>query len=121
MPQKTILVVDDNEDVRFALTTLLETKGYATACATNGADALTLLRQHTVEPCLILLDLCMPVMDGTEFREAQRRDSQLAILPVVIYSGVADLQQQASALDVPHYFNKPLNLDALVGLVHQYC
>lgn len=63
----------------------------------------------------------MPVMDGMEFRRVQRQDPKLAEVPVVVYSGVAELEREAKALDVPHYLNKPLNLDALVGLVHQYC
>jgi len=119
--RKPVLVVDDNEDVRDALTDLLEINGYATACAANGADALTLLKQGTVEPCLILLDLNMPVMDGTEFRRQQRQDSTIAGVPVVVYSGVADIRQQAAYLNVPHYFQKPIDLDALVGLVEQHC
>lgn len=73
------------------------------------------------EPCLILLDLHMPVMDGKEFRKVQRQDPKLAALPVVVYSGVTEVEREARTLNVPHYFQKPLNLDALVGLVQQYC
>jgi CheY-like chemotaxis protein len=121
VPRKPVLIVEDNEDVQLALATFLESKGYATACADNGAEALALLRADAVDPCMILLDLNMPVMDGRQFRQVQRQDPRFADLPVVVYSGTADVKQTARTLDVPHYFQKPLNLDALVALVQRYC
>ncbi len=100
---------------------LLEARGYSTACAENGAAALALLRNDAVDPCVILLDLSMPVMDGASFRREQQNDPKLSGLPVVLYSGVADPGNEARTLDVPHYFKKPLDLDKLAALVASYC
>jgi CheY-like chemotaxis protein len=117
---KPVLIVDDNDDIREALALLLEARGFPTICADNGATALDLLRNGRVDPCLILLDLSMPVMDGATFRREQQHDPELSRLPVVLYSGVAD-PRAAATLDVAHYFMKPLNLDKLVGVVASYC
>ena len=116
-----VLIVDDNEDIRGALAMVLEQHGYSTAEADNGAVALAMLQRDHVAPCLILLDLNMPVMSGVEFRHCQERDPALADIPVVIYSGTDDVRSVAQSLNIPHYFQKPLNLDALVGLVRQHC
>jgi response regulator RpfG family c-di-GMP phosphodiesterase len=63
----------------------------------------------------------MPVMDGVTFRKEQQHDPELARLPVVLYSGVADPAQHATALGIPHYFKKPLDLDKLVAIVASHC
>ncbi|MEO6029528.1 MAG: response regulator [Candidatus Binatia bacterium] len=118
---KPVLIVDDDEDTRAALACLLQTEGYATACADNGATALTLLRQEHLEPCMILLDLNMPVMDGATFRNIQRDDPRLAAVPVAVYSGVDDVAKAVDGLCVAHVFQKPLNLKTLVNVVRQHC
>jgi CheY-like chemotaxis protein len=79
----TILIVDDDSDVRRALTELLEDEGYAVAGAANGTAALELLRGG-VRPSIILLDLMMPGMNGWDFRSAQLRDPELSSVPVVV-------------------------------------
>ncbi len=119
--RRRVMVVDDNEDIRMALEELLESEGYAVACAENGADALAQLRDGAVRPCIILLDYHMPVMDGLAFRREQRDDRELGDIPVIMYSGAADIRRQAHALDVLHVFQKPLNLNALVEQVQHYC
>jgi CheY-like chemotaxis protein len=118
---RPVLIVDDNEDIREALSTLLESRGYSTVCADNGASALALLRNDAIDPCVILLDLSMPVMDGATFRREQQNDPKLSGLPVVLYSGVADPGSEARTLNVAHYFKKPLDVDKLAGLVASYC
>jgi CheY-like chemotaxis protein len=66
-PQGTILVVDDDTDLREAVVEALRSEGYRVTAAKNGADALSHLRLE--RPALVLLDLMMPVMDGWRFRE----------------------------------------------------
>jgi CheY-like chemotaxis protein len=75
---RTILVVDDNEDIRETMVAAWKHAGYAAESARDGAEALTMLRKDEIRPCLILLDLMMPVMDGLEFREQQLRDPAFA-------------------------------------------
>src|SRR5215510_8699670 len=62
-----VLVVDDDQDIRDALCELLRDEGYEAIAVANGEEALTYLKGGNL-PCVILLDLMMPVMDGWEFR-----------------------------------------------------
>ena len=81
-----ILIVDDEEAVRRLVAAVLATHGYAVLEAGHGLEGLTLLRRHA--PDLVLLDLHMPVMDGREFRAAQKalEDRRLAAIPVLVFS-----------------------------------
>jgi signal transduction histidine kinase len=72
-----------------------------------------MLRQDGLRPCLILLDLMMPVMDGWQFRVLQKQDPTLAGIPVVAVS--ADGSPKAAAIDADAYLRKPINYDQLVG------
>ena len=106
----SILVVDDDADVRELLRVALEPEGYQVACVVNGRDALNHLRSHA-ETCVILLDLLLPVMDGREFRKAQLRDRSLAWIPLVVMSGSSDPERAARELGARRLLRKPLDLD----------
>src|SRR5689334_8429349 len=80
--QSTILVVEDDQDIREALMSVLEDEGYTVLGAANGLDGLEVLARIS-RPCMILLDLMMPVMSGAEFLSQMRRDDILAPVPVV--------------------------------------
>ena len=80
---KSILVVDDDADIRHSLTEILVDEGYAALTAGNGSEALSLIRANH-PPSLIVLDLMMPIMDGYEFLAEQQRDGELAHIPVVV-------------------------------------
>src|SRR3712207_9589138 len=88
-PHSYILVVEDNPDSRETLTLILEGVGYEVKSAENGREALTTLKNHP-HPCIILLDLMMPVMDGWEFRQHQQNDPNLAQIPTVVVSAISD-------------------------------
>lgn len=115
-----ILVVDDDPDLRETLIDLLGDEGYRATGVANGQEALRQLR-HIAPPCLILLDLMMPVMTGWEFREQQRQDPRLAAIPVAVVTGVRNSQDQLAALDAVGYFQKPLDINALLDTVAHYC
>jgi CheY-like chemotaxis protein len=118
--QDCVLIVEDDTDLRETLADLLQAEGYRTAEAANGREALARLQQ-VGPPCLILLDLMMPVMNGWEFREQLRQDPALAATPVAILTGVRNSADQAAALDAVGYFQKPLDFDALLATVATYC
>lgn len=115
-----ILIVEDDADMRESLGELLQYEGYQVAAAANGREALNHLRQAEA-PCLILLDLMMPVMTGWEFREEQREDPQLAQIPVAVLTGVRNSVEQISTLDAVGYFQKPVDLNALLATVAEFC
>ena len=115
-----ILIVEDDEVMREVLSDLLTDEGYRVAGAANGREALNKLRQCE-PPCLILLDLMMPVMSGWEFREQQRRDPSLAAIPIAVVTGVRETPDQVAALGAVDYFQKPLDVDRLLEVVAQYC
>lgn len=123
MKCKSVLIVEDDRDIREALEDLLKSEGYNAYSAVNGKDGLEALK--TIPgPCLILLDLMMPVMNGWEFMEAKKHDVVLATLPVVIVSAL----RSASALGNSNfptapagYLKKPVSMDSLLELVQQHC
>lgn len=115
-----ILVVDDDTDIRDLLADVLTDEGYGVTCAQQGLEALTLLQQG-LRPCVILLDLMMPVMNGWQFRAQQQQDPSLAAIPVVVLSAHANLSQEASALQANASLPKPLHFDDLLTKVQQFC
>ena len=69
-------------------------------------------------PCLVLLDLTMPVMDGLEFLRVKKGDVALAPIPVVVVSAVSEQARGAGAQGI---LKKPVDIDLLLAVVRQYC
>jgi CheY-like chemotaxis protein len=116
----TVVVVDDDPDLLQALAELLEAHGYTVETAANGEEALTKLA--TLEsPCLVLLDLMMPVMNGWEFCERQKADHRLAKVPVVLISADEELASHARALRATAFLPKPIDVGRLLDMVGQHC
>jgi CheY-like chemotaxis protein len=90
-----VLVIEDDHGQREALSEILSRQGYEVQCASNGSEALELMRRSDSLPRLILLDVMMPVMDGWEFRDQQRRDRALSEVPVVVMTAFDDTVQKA--------------------------
>jgi CheY-like chemotaxis protein len=115
-----ILIADDDPDVRESLRLLLEMQGHSVDEARNGEEALR--RLHATEPpCVILLDLMMPVMDGWQFRRVQLEHPQLAAVPVLVISAVPPHLQRTSELAAHRVFAKPFDYEALLAEVHALC
>jgi two-component system chemotaxis response regulator CheY len=106
----TVLVVDDDPEIRELLRVALTGEGYDVAGVPNGREALHYLRSHA-ETCMIVLDLVLPVMDGAQFRRAQLQDRSLAWIPVIVVSAVVDAHRRARELGARHVLRKPLDLD----------
>ena len=119
LARPSVLVVDDNEDIRMTIRDVLEDQGFTVACAANGREALEMLISGQSKPALILLDLTMPEMDGWTFRQEQEKVPRLAQIPVVLFSGHHDAARAAQSLNAVALMTKPLRLEGLVTLVEQ--
>ena len=115
-----ILIVEDDSDLREALSEVLRDEGYSVAMAADGREALDRLRRH-LRPSLILLDLTMPVMNGWQFRAEQRQDPALSGIPVVVLSAGDHLAEQMVPLGIADYVRKPIRLDHLLQTIERYC
>jgi len=113
-----VLIVEDDDGAREALSDCLEMEGFSVASARNGREALDYLH-NSVAPKVILLDLFMPVMTGWEFRAAQKQDAAIADIPVVVVTafGAAVTKQ----IDATLILHKPLDLDRLLTVIRDYC
>lgn len=118
MPNR-VLVVDDDFDIRTMLGLTLELEGYTVELAAHGGDALDRLRADP-HAQIILLDLRMPVMNGWQFREAQRGDPSIADIPVVVLSGDGDVAKETTSIGASSFLKKPVDLDELVRKVSAY-
>jgi CheY-like chemotaxis protein len=115
-----ILLVEDDTDIREEMAGLLESEGYTVAQARNGQDALEQLKSIP-KPCVILLDLMMPVMNGWDFRQQQLADPALKEIPTVIVSGAAQALQEARTLHATAFLQKPFEIEPLLDVIEQYC
>jgi len=116
----SILVVDDQSESSDAVGMLLEQNGLNVRVAHDGEEALAAL-QHGLRPCLVVVDLMMPKMDGWEFRQRQLSDPQFATIPVIMMSGYPNAQKAAGTLGVRAILKKPLSASRLLALVNRYC
>lgn len=106
-----ILVVDDEDDLRMLLCTLLEEAGYETISASDGADAVVLAQQH--QPDLITLDIAMPTMDGYQTFEMLKASATTDSIPVIMITayGMAHNRVRAMDLGARDFINKPYEPD----------
>lgn len=116
----TVLIIEDDDAIRQSLRDILEDEGYDVVESANGQEALQSLR-HGLSPCLILLDLMMPVMNGWEFRVEQMKEPVLAAIPVVVISADRSLSEKAYAISAASYLQKPIRLDKLLSVISQHC
>lgn len=116
-PSSTVLVVDDDDDLRDTICELLEERGYAVHTAGQGAEALEVLATLPRPPGLILLDLMMPVMDGWQMLERLGEDAVLSRIPVVLLSASIP----SGNAKVARMIRKPVKLQALLAVVEEHC
>jgi CheY-like chemotaxis protein len=112
---RSILLVEDDEIVRRAIQMVLEWEGYQVDCASNGQEALDMLRAGA-RPGLILLDVMMPVLDGGQFREEQKRDPELASIPVIVVSAASF----AASVDAVSLVRKPFEVEELLNAIRDH-
>ena len=110
---KTIVLVEDDEGIRETMAALLEDEGFVVAQAANGQEGLAQLRA-AADPCLVLLDLWMPVMNGWQMLEQLRADETLRGVPVVVISAAGELPPPVGAAA---FLKKPIRLEVLLETV----
>ncbi len=115
----TILVVDDDDDTRNCVTSVLEGEGYEVLSARNGREALDLLVKRA-PPDLVLLDLMMPVMSGWDVLDAIAKVPGLASLPIVVFTAAGEPAAREQAIGKP-VLRKPIDLDLLLDMVGKFC
>jgi len=105
-----LLIVDDTPMNRGVLKRIFD-DSYIVMEAENGEDALRVLEEHNYEVDIILLDLLMPVMDGTEFLIKKRSDPNIEQIPTVVITSVESVDQQVQLLElgVSDYIHKPFH------------
>jgi len=116
-----VLVIEDDVDIRESLMDFLEDHGYQPVGAGHGQEALQKLGGADLRPCLIILDLMMPVMDGRTFRQQQLMRPGLSEIPVLIMSASREVEKTAKELGTVGHLPKPLDLPTLLEVVRDHC
>lgn len=115
-----VLVVDDDSGIRETLAEVLHDEGYDVVTAMHGRDALDKLRADGRQPCVILLDLMMPVMTGGQFYAEQQKDPKLASIPVVIISADGNVANKAQPFG-GEFIAKPVRVEKVLEVIHRHC
>jgi CheY-like chemotaxis protein len=113
-PESVVLIVEDEAESRETLRELLELEGYRVETASDGKAALAVL--ETVDPCVVLLDLFMPVMDGWQVIDRLRADGRLGRMNVFVITSAG----HRAPSDLP-VLQKPLNIDKLISTIEAVC
>ena len=108
-----VLVVDDQEINRDALEAILE-DDYGILTAGNGQEALDMMRAHTADLSLVLLDLMMPVMNGLEVLEIVREDEALRQIPIIVLTAEKSAELQALQLGAADFIIKPFDMPEVI-------
>lgn len=115
MSNYTVLLVEDDHDIRVSVRMALETNGFNVLSAANGREAMRVLKKnHAKQPHLILVDLSMPLMDGQTFLKVKNDDAEFRDIPVMVLTAFRNLISQ----DIQHpILFKPLDYDILLSQV----
>jgi CheY-like chemotaxis protein len=116
---KVVLVVEDDPDIREVLEEMLDAGGHRVLTASNGREALAVLDRIST-PCLVLLDLMMPVMSGFAFLEELTRRPDRERVNVLLISANAQVEQVARGQGVVGFVRKPFDLDDVLALVDDH-
>jgi CheY-like chemotaxis protein len=118
MISQKILVIEDDDEIRFCVRTLLEFEGLSVDCVGNGLEALAYLAANPL-PRLILLDMVMPKMDGWGFaREFYALYGRSA--PIVVMTAASDAAKRARDVEAVGFISKPFSVDELRGAIKEH-
>jgi DNA-binding NtrC family response regulator len=114
---ETVLVIEDDHDIRVSLRETLESEGFYVFSAANGIDGMATLKRIK-RPDVIILDQNMPLMNGDQFLEIKSKDPDIASIPVIVMSAVPC---RVAHLDVKDFVSKPVDLDRLLRAIRKLC
>src|SRR4051812_48407004 len=115
---KKLLIVEDDEAIRHMMQDVLEIEGYEIVTAADGQEGLELLRSSDETPCVIILDMMMPRMNGWQFLDEQRLDPRFSGIPVIVCSAYTE---SAKAVRPSAFVAKPVQLPSLTNAVRSFC
>lgn len=110
----TILIVDDEQDIRELLEEFLASEGFEARSAPNGSEALRMMRDGVVTPSVVILDLLMPLMGGVELYERMQADPRLAKIPVIV--STSDPSRAPGGVPI---MKKPVDLGRLMDVIRR--
>jgi CheY-like chemotaxis protein len=120
-PDGVVMIVEDDDDTREAMSEAIGILGYRTVTATNGREALSMLRGRDASvPCVIVLDLMMPEMDGWELSAELKTDPVLASIPIVIVTADVNASRHTAAGEAM-FLQKPVELSILQQTIRRFC
>ena len=117
---KKVLIIDDEPDLLVLVSHGLTKKGYEVFCGQDGREALALTAQ--LLPDLIIIDACLPMINGYEIARILKNDEKFKHIPIFLIStGAEDLRRRTEESGAEAYFTKPFKLEELVNLANKYC
>ena len=115
---KDVLVVEDESYLCELLSDVIESEGHTARKASNGLEALELMKER--KPQLVLLDLMMPIMDGWEFMDAVKANPQWDGVPIVIITAIYDVKRTQEETGARAVITKPFDIDQISEIVRLY-
>jgi two-component system response regulator MprA len=103
------------------LVDFLGERGFTVLAALNGQEALNVLRETSDLPSVIFLDLMMPVMDGSTFRNEQLKDPRLSYIPIVVMTADAQVKSRTQEIGGVGYLRKPMDIDQILDTLARFC
>lgn len=117
MSEKTVLVVEDEEDIRFLLRVVLESEGYRVAEAATGVDAVSIALE--IVPQLILMDISLPLLDGLSATRQIKAQETLRDVPIVAVSAYHTARRRAVQAGCSDLIGKPVDVEELKAIVRR--
>ena len=118
MNRKKVLIIDDDPDICQSVIDVLEIKGYHPVATSGGQQGIEYLKSMLEQPCVILLDIIMPVATGRQVMDFLKQDPLFAHIPVIVFSefaGVADSVRSVA------FVPKPIEMKSLINAVKAFC
>jgi two-component system, chemotaxis family, chemotaxis protein CheY len=116
-----VLVVEDDADIREALVEVFRDHGFDATGAWNGREGLDKIQGGGLRPCLIVLDLMMPIMNGAEFSESLHQIPEVARTPIVVISAHRDVDRTVQEIGAVAHLHKPIKIADLIAVAGEYC